>query len=117
MYYFQVNDWKILEEASLDPEDWGWTTRDGEYFPIYSKEPVAPEKLLKFIRCNCKLETKKPCSTNCSCRKNGLHCVAACGNCRGENCTNENPKLKNERDDTEDEDDYERNIFDVFDDI
>ena len=99
----------------MDPEDWGWITRNGEYFPVYSKEPVASENLLKFIRCNCKLETKNPWSTNCSCRKNGLHCVAACGNCRGENCTNENSKL--EQDDTEDENGCERNIFDIFDNI
>lgn len=114
-----MNDWRILQEASLDPENWGWTIRNGEYFPVYSKEPVAPEELLKFVRCKCKLETKKPCSSNCSCRKNGLHCVVACGNCRGEGCTNEAPKLEN--DDEKDNDDmteaYERNIFDVINDF
>ena len=110
-----MNDWRTLQEGSLDAEDWGWTNRDGKYFPVYTKEPIAPEELLKFIRCNCKLESKKPCWTNCSCRMNGLHCVAACGNCRGEGCTNEAPKL--EIDNTEDNNDFERNIFDIWNDF
>ena len=108
-----MNDWKNLKEASLDLEEWGWTTRNGENFPVYTREPVAPEELLKFVRCNCKLETKDPCSENCSCRRNGLHCVAACGNCCGEGCTNEAPK----DDDIEDEYNNERNIFDVLNDF
>ena len=39
---------------------------------------AAPESLLKFVRCQCKLLSKNPCGTNiiCSCR---LKCVTACG--------------------------------------
>ena len=50
---------------------------------------AAPENLLKFVRCKCKLTSRNPCGTNlCSCHKNGLKCVAACGDCRGEGCNN-----------------------------
>ncbi len=50
---------------------------------------AAPETLLKFVRCKCKLSSRNPCGTNlCSCRKNGLKCATACGDCRGENCKN-----------------------------
>ena len=50
---------------------------------------AAPDSLLKFVRCKCKLTSKNPCSTSiCSCRKNGLKCVTACGDCHGEVCSN-----------------------------
>ena len=55
----------------------------------YLKE-VAPPDLLKVIRCNCKMKSKNPCSSQlCSCRQNGLSCVSACGDCRGLNCANQ----------------------------
>jgi len=57
--------------------------------PIMTDLDAAPENLLQFIRCKCKLTSKNPCGTNiCSCRKNGLKCVTACGDCRGEDCKN-----------------------------
>ena len=44
--------------------------------------------------------------------KNGLHCVAACGNCRGDGCENESPKVNVEEiNNIEDED---GNIFDIL---
>ena len=50
---------------------------------------AALDNLLKFVRCKCKLTSKNPCSPNiCSCRKNGLKCVTACGDCHGEGCSN-----------------------------
>lgn len=45
-----------------------------------------PESLLKFVRCKCKLSSKK--SMWCSCCKNGLKFVTACGDCWWESCTN-----------------------------
>ncbi len=49
----------------------------------------APEFIIKFIRCKCKLSARSPCSSNvCSCRKHGLKCVSACGDCHGQNCQN-----------------------------
>ena len=41
------------------------------------------------MRCKCKLSSRNPCGTNaCTCRKNGLKCVTACGDCRGNDCKN-----------------------------
>ena len=60
---------------------------------------AAPETLLKFVRCKCKLSPRNPCGTNvCSCRKNGLKRVTACGDCRGEDCKNAENILASEED-------------------
>ena len=67
--YLQVVDWKFLEEAHVDPLEWSWVIRNGFYHPVYTKQPAAPADLLKFVRCKCKLSSKSPCSTNCSCKK------------------------------------------------
>ena len=57
--------------------------------PVITDLIPAPENLLKFVQCKCKLTSRNPCGTNtCSCRKNGLKCVSACGDCRGEGCYN-----------------------------
>ena len=45
-----------------------------------------------------------------ACRKHGLECVAACGNCRGESCTN----VIIENIEGDDIDDLDRNVFDLF---
>ena len=48
---------------------------------------AAPDSLLKFVQCKCKLSSKNPCNTNMySCLKNGLRCVTACKDCHGEGC-------------------------------
>ena len=56
--------------------------------PVMTDVDPAPESLLKFVRCKCKLSTRNPCGNNtCSCRKHRLKCVTAC-DCRGESCRN-----------------------------
>ena len=48
------------------------------------------QHLERVIRCKCELISKNPCGTNiCSCRKNGIKCMPACGNCHGNNCNNQ----------------------------
>ena len=75
---------------------------------------AAPDNILCFIWRNWSISKKRPCSTNtCSCKKHGIVCVSACGNCNGivcENCENE-VDMENFSDEEED-----RNIFDVCDD-
>ena len=88
--YLEVMDWKYLEEAHIDPLEWDWFLCNGLYHPVYTKQLAAPADWLRFVSCKCKLFSKRPCSTNCSCEKNGLYCVAACGNCRGDGRHNEN---------------------------
>ena len=88
--HLQIVSWKMLDEGvQLNPEGWGWVIEDAKMTPIKSDKVVAPEMLLKIIRCNCKSTSKAPCSTNlCSCRKHGLQCLSSCGECHGETCEN-----------------------------
>ena len=87
--HLQIIVWISLDPSVLCPTEWGWKYEDGVLVPIPTDMPIAPECLLKVIRCNCKKDTKNPCgSSRCSCKKFGLKCVPACGDCRGENCHN-----------------------------
>ena len=77
----QTITWETLAATTPNPLQWGWK-------PIQTDENVAPSELLKFIRCSCK-SLNNMCSTNqCTCKRYGLKCVAACGKCRGETCEN-----------------------------
>ena len=80
--YHQVQAWRGND---LSPLDWGWQESPNGFIPIRMDQPAAPEQLLKTIKCNCtgRCDTKR-----CTCRKNGLQCSLACGNCRGKSCTN-----------------------------
>ena len=60
---------------------------------------TSPESLLKMIRCNCATGCA---SARCSCRKHGLDCSSAYGQCRGTACTNISAVL-GDNDDEEDE--------------
>ena len=56
----------IMEKAhdDLNPEQWSWK-HDGTVFaPIMTDLAAAPESLLKFVSCQCKLSSKNPCGTN-----------------------------------------------------
>ena len=87
--HLQVILWKRLTNADLDPQQWGWKLNGAVLTPVMTDKEVAPESLLKFVRCKCKVSSRNTCGSNiCSCRKNGLKCVTACGDCRGENCKN-----------------------------
>ena len=55
------------------------------WLPISTDEPPAPEELLKVIRCNCNTDCS---SQRCSCKKHGMKCSLAYGNCRGSACQN-----------------------------
>ena len=88
--HLQIVNWKLLDEGvQLNPEDWGWKIEDSTLNPVKSDKAVAPQTLLKIIRCNCKSTSKAPCSTNlCSCKKHGMNCMSSCGDCHGESCGN-----------------------------
>ena len=86
--HLQVIHWKELNDL-LDPLQWGWKLEGFKLQPIMTDMEPAPDNLLKFVRCKCKLSTANPCGSNiCSCRKHGLKCCGACGDCRGESCRN-----------------------------
>ncbi|KAL8582347.1 hypothetical protein ACOMHN_037104 [Nucella lapillus] len=99
--YFQVQAWKNLNDASLDPCQWGWEVANRMLLPMLTDLPAAPEELLTVIRCNCQTDCS---TTRCTCRKHGLVCTAACGHCRGETCVNVAPVNQDyEQDDEIDE--------------
>ncbi len=84
--YHQVQVWL---GNSMDATKWGWVVRETQYGfilkPQRMDQAAAPSSLLKLIKCNC----SGNCDRNtCSCKKNGLHCTLACGNCKGLTCAN-----------------------------
>ena len=84
--YHQVQTWL---GNSLDPTKWGWVLYKGQHVenlkPVRMQRDAAPASLLKLVKCNC----HGKCDKNiCSCRKNGLLCTLACGQCKGITCTN-----------------------------
>ena len=91
-----------------------WKNCNGSLELIDTILESGPAELLNVVRCNGRLSTKTPGggANNSSCRKIGLPCATVCGNCHGNNCTN-NLKFKI-MDDSEDES-FERNAFERFD--
>ena len=84
--YHQVQAWN---GNVLDPTDWGWlktkTLGIDTLKPVKMQKSPAPESLLKLIKCNCKGNCER---NTCSCRKHGLLCTLACGQCKGITCAN-----------------------------
>lgn len=90
--YLQCRTW-IGNADDLSPTDWGWHIDDNKLLPVKGTLPPAPEKLLKIIKCNCKIN----CDTmRCSCRKHGIECSSACGECRGVSCLNSSAPTLND---------------------
>ena len=70
--HLQIIIWKRLSNGhdDLNPQQWGWKLDRGVLIPIMTDLDAAPERLLKFVQCKCKLTSKNPCGSNaCSCRK------------------------------------------------
>ena len=83
----------------MSMEDWGWKFTDNQVFPVATDLPPAPDSLLQLIRCNCSSD----CSTmRCICRKSGMECSPACGQCKGSACTNCSNTLDYESEHSED---------------
>lgn len=82
--YYQVMVWMEKDEG-MDALQWGWRLQDNRFTPVMSSMNAAPDSLLKVIHCNC----SKSCKTfQCSCRRNGLTCTSACGQCQVIRCDN-----------------------------
>ena len=94
--HLQIVTGKLLDsnEIQLNPWEWGWHCKNGgKLSPITTDREVAPENILKVIKCNCK-ESRNQCGTNrCSCRKDGLPCFTTRGKCHGEEY--ENKQVRN----------------------
>ncbi|VDI57325.1 Hypothetical predicted protein [Mytilus galloprovincialis] len=90
--YLQSRTW-IGNADDLSPTDWGWHIDDNKLLPVKGTLPPAPEKLLKIIKCNYKIN----CDTmRYSCRKHGIECSSACGECRGVSCLNSSAPTLND---------------------
>lgn len=90
--YLQVQDWA---GNVLEPLEWGWKAVGDFLMPCTTDLPPAPSKLLSVIKCNCKSD----CDTKrCSCRKHGLDCSSACGECHGLACSNTSAMCIDEND-------------------
>ena len=98
--YLQYRDWALLESQSLDPSQYGWVKSSQTFEPVCFEGEVAAAALLNFTACNCK--TNNPdaaCNSNrCSCKRMGLSCLAACGNCHGLSCQNSTSRSTNRND-------------------
>ena len=90
--YFQVQEWLHLgsTETILDPVDWGWEEKGGMLLTVYTDIAVAHDNLLQIITWNCKTDCQ---TSRCSCRRHGLVCSVACGECRGDSCLNSASKM------------------------
>ena len=76
-----------LDTELLD--SWGWQRGRSELEPIKTDLDVAPDNVLKFIRCKYKSQHSNQCGTNvCTCFKHGIRCVEACGGRQRVACKN-----------------------------
>ena len=63
--------------------EWGWVLRKTRLRTILKpnrmEQAAAPAFLLKMVQCDCTGNCDK---NTCSCKKNGLQCTLACGQCK-----------------------------------
>ena len=98
--------------TNADPLEWGWKVHQNFFAPIMTNLEPAPKELLNFVCRNCKTTSRNTCSTNLrSCRKNGLTCVAACADCRGESCNNSCAKTEDANEDRNSFEQFENSYF------
>jgi len=106
--HLQVAVWKKAIDAMqpvLDATVYGWYHEQGSSSlsptPLPENVPLAPEELLKLIRCTCSSENA--CKTRrCSCNSSTLACTIFCS-CQGSHaCFNEYTKQVMEVEDEED---------------
>jgi hypothetical protein len=100
-----------MGESGINPTDWGWKAELDKLIPIQIDGEVAPGNVLKVVRCNC----KSNCSSSmCSCRKHGLKCVTACGQCHGYDCSNvANVTVDNDADSSDSDNDPDQSDSDT----
>ena len=108
-YKLQVAQWKHLDLNCVNVLEWGWKMGEEIIEPIKTDEEPAPEEMIAYVRCKCDPTLQKTCnSRSCSCFKYGLKCVDACKKCHGVSCNN------SEYIEIADDNEIERNIFDLF---
>lgn len=84
--HLQAMIWKTLGHCQIDPCSWVCEMKSGTLVPVLINLDPAPEKLLSFVHCKCKIPSKSPCRTNiCFCWKHGFTCITF-SNCRDTDC-------------------------------
>lgn len=113
--YLQYRDWAMLESQSLNPLQYGWVKSSQTFEPVGFEGEIAPAALLNFTACNCRISNPDTaCNSNhCSCRRMGLSCLAACGNCHGVSCQNSRSSSRNseEPEDVQEAEDSDNDNF------
>ena len=107
--HLQVAVWRKAlqpDPPAIDPTAFGWSREEGSKTLIPttlpSDTPLAPDDLLKLVRCSCSSET--PCKTQrCGCSSASLACSVFCGCQGGQGCFNERTRQTLQTDD-DDED-------------
>ena len=95
--YHQLQEWLGNQ---MEPSEYGWEVKDGKFIPRTTNLPIAPEEILKRIRCQCKSDCK---SGNGSCKRIALFCSNECG-CNNDDCCNMQPIANDGEDEFYDED-------------
>jgi hypothetical protein len=91
--HYQTSVWRSLEQSNppeLDPEDFGWRkeveTKSLKPVTLPENTALAPEFILKLIRCGC--QRIMPCSTQmCRCKRANMNCTIFCA-CYQNGCEN-----------------------------
>jgi len=83
--HLQAVFWKSLGKVLLPASKWGWRLHRSKLQPIAMTQQPGPPHLMSVIRCNCTTHCR---TQHCSCRKNRLKCIEACGHCHGVDCDN-----------------------------
>ncbi|XP_014661606.1 PREDICTED: uncharacterized protein LOC106804783 [Priapulus caudatus] len=87
--HYQALIWSVDVVANPElpsPDDYGWYLVEGQYRPVMTTLPPAPEAVIHLVRCSC---AKTKCSSNhCKCRKAGLRCTELCSCSEGDGCDN-----------------------------
>ena len=108
--YMQMKTRKNSDEKETENTKSGWEAKNGMCYPVMADKLPVPDRILKFIRCNCKTGTDAVHKKRCSCRKNRLFCVMICSQYQAEEYSN---KSKSSIIDDIDKDN-DRNVFDAF---
>ena len=80
----------------MELSEWGWRLERLKLIPVMTDKSPALDVLLQMIHCN----SSGGCKTlRCTCRKHGLECISACGQCQHGNCDNMTNEPVTEEDD------------------
>ena len=114
--HLQIAQWESLDLHCLDPLEWGWNLENGTVLPIKTDlgpaHRMSPKLYSMQLPDNYKHAKASLAPVG---SMDGLECVplVACGNCHGELCTNVSVRIM--EDPSNDGDEMDRNIFDIFD--